>query len=192
MPFDLQWALASIWIGVAVVWIVAAFGNKPAVKREVSPSLLIQFVVKAAAFVLMTNASLWNGAPILRDRIVPETAFWGWLAIALTCAGMTFALSARFYLGREWSGTVTLKREHELKRGGPYSIVRHPIYTGLTLAAFGTTIGIGEVRAFAAMPLILIGWRIKANMEERFRTEQFGEQYESYRHDVKWLIPFVW
>lgn len=192
MPLDLHWALAWIWIGVTVIWVAAAFGNKPAVKRETLPSRLWQLLVMVAAFELAANAKLWPGIPILRARLMPATAAWGWIAIIVTCAGMAFALWARFYLGREWSGTVTLKRNHELKRGGPYAIVRHPIYTGITLAALGTAFGIGAVRAFVAVALLILGWRIKTNVEERFMTERFGEQYSRYRREVKWLIPFVW
>jgi protein-S-isoprenylcysteine O-methyltransferase Ste14 len=29
-------------------------------------------------------------------------------------------------------------------------------------------------------------------VEERFMVEQFGEQYQRYRREVKGLIPFVW
>ncbi len=192
MPFDLHWALAWIWIGVTAIWVVAAFGNKPVAKRERAPSRFVQLIFMILAAELMVRPERWNFLPVLRERLLPETPVVGWISLAITSAGMAFALWARFYLGRDWSGTVTVKQGHELKRGGPYAKVRHPIYTGLTLAALGTAIGIGEVRAFLAVPVILLGWRIKANVEERFMIEQFGEQYERYRREVKGLIPFVW
>ena len=192
MPFDLNWALGWVWIGVAILWVVAAFGNKPVAKREAGPSRLLQLVFMILAAELLVRPNRWNFWPVLRERLLPETPIVGWISLAVTCAGMAFAIWARFYLGREWSGTVTVKQGHELKCGGPYAHVRHPIYTGLTLAALGTAIGVGEVRAFVAVPLILAGWWIKAGVEERFMVEQFGEQYERYRSEVKGLIPFVW
>jgi len=48
-------------------------------------------------------------------------------------AGLTFSIWARRRLGRNWSGTVTLKKNHELIRTGLYRWVRHPIYTGLLI-----------------------------------------------------------
>ena len=53
-----------------------------------------------------------------------------WLGLVMLAAGLAFAVSARRYLGRNWSGTVTVKQDHELIRSGPYRFVRHPIYTG--------------------------------------------------------------
>lgn len=53
------------------------------------------------------------------------------------------AVWARVHLGRNWSGIVTVKEDHELIRTGPYGYVRHPIYTGLITGLIGT----GEVPA---------------------------------------------
>ena len=59
-----------------------------------------------------------------------------WLGLLMVVAGLAFAVWARVHLGRNWSGTVTVKENHELIRSGPYAIVRHPIYTGLLLACW--------------------------------------------------------
>lgn len=70
-----------------------------------------------------------------------------WLGLLMVICGLAFAVWARIHLGRNWSGTVTVKEDHELIRSGPYGIVRHPIYTGLLLAIAGTAIVFGEWRA---------------------------------------------
>ena len=57
---------------------------------------------------------------------------------------------------------------------GPYSIVRHPIYTGLLLALPGTALVVGGWRGLAAVALAFIGWRWKSLIEERVMVEQFG------------------
>ena len=44
---------------------------------------------------------------------------------------------------------MTVKEGHTLIRSGPYRLVRHPIYTGLLLALFGTALAIGA--AYAAL-----------------------------------------
>ena len=70
-----------------------------------------------------------------------------WIGLALLCAGLAFAVWARVELGRNWSGSVTVKEGHELIRSGPYAYVRHPIYTGLIAALIGTAVIIGTLRA---------------------------------------------
>src|SRR6185312_1899697 len=69
-----------------------------------------------------------------------------WIGIALLIAGLGFSIWARRRLGRNWSGTVTVKHDHELVRTGPYRWVRHPIYTGILLGFVGSTVALDEWR----------------------------------------------
>jgi protein-S-isoprenylcysteine O-methyltransferase Ste14 len=116
-----------------------------------------------------------------------------WIAgAALTVVGILSACCARFFLGRNWSATVTVKQDHELVRSGPYRLVRHPIYSGMLLAIFGTALFIGQVRGLLAVVLALCGWKWKSLQEESFMQEQFGDSYTVYRRQVKSLIPFIW
>lgn len=190
MPFDLHRVLIWIWIVVAVIWVAAAFGTKRAVKRQSPLTKLVEFACILAALELLFNPKPWPD--VLRQRIVPDEPLYGWLSLFIACAGMTFTLWARLILGRNWSGTVTVKENHELIQRGPYRIVRHPIYTGLSLAFLGTALAFGELRGLIGVPILVFGWKYKANVEERFMTETFGEQYQRYRSEVKGLIPFVW
>jgi len=77
-------------------------------------------------------------------------------------------------------------------RSGPYSVVRHPIYSGLILAVLGTTLVYGKAGCFVALPLTIVAWRKKSLIEEAFMREQFGAEYERYMRQVKALIPFLW
>jgi protein-S-isoprenylcysteine O-methyltransferase Ste14 len=83
-----------------------------------------------------------------------------------------------------------VKEDHALIRTGPYSRLRHPIYTGLLLAFLGTAMIVGEVRAFLAFVLLLISFAIKSQAEEARMRETFPE-YEQYRRETPALIPYV-
>jgi protein-S-isoprenylcysteine O-methyltransferase Ste14 len=61
-------------------------------------------------------------------------------------------------LGGNWSSSMTVKQDHQLIRQGPYSIVRHPIYSGLLLALLGTALALGELRGIVDLALALAGW----------------------------------
>jgi protein-S-isoprenylcysteine O-methyltransferase len=125
-------------------------------------------------------------------RFVRESSFIEYAGFAITVAGALLAVWARVYIGRNWSSNVTIKQNHELIQGGPYALVRHPIYSGLLLATLGTAITIGEVRGLIALPLSFAGWQMKSMVEERFMREQFGRQYVDYERRVRALIPFVY
>ncbi len=130
--------------------------------------------------------------PWFNARFVPRAPATAWIGLFITCAGIAFVIAARVHLGRNWSGTVTVKQDHTLISGGPYSVVRHPIYSGFLLAALGTAIYNGQVRSLVAIALAAGVTLQKIYLEEKFMTEQFGAQYLEYTREVKRLIPRVW
>src|ERR1700722_4326811 len=73
-------------------------------------------------------------------RLWPRTPVIELLGLALTILGCLFAVWARVTLGSNWSGLPTVRREHELITKGPYTLARHPIYTGILLALAGNAI----------------------------------------------------
>ena len=140
-------------------------------------------------FLLFWAASYFG---LLERRFLPDAMIYRWIGLLMTMAGVAFAIWARVILGRNWSGFVTVKQNHELIRTGPYALVRHPIYTGLTFAVLGTTIFDGHIKIIIlviAMVSVLIH---KMKMEEQFMSAQFGSEYASYRQKTKALVPFVW
>jgi protein-S-isoprenylcysteine O-methyltransferase Ste14 len=177
------------WIFAGLVWLIAALFTKRTERTEPLSSRLVQFGWTLLSVILLSFGRLPWGP--LGVRVIPRSFVLGNAGLALTIAGIAFALWARFYLGRNWSGRVTLKENHELIRTGPYAIVRHPIYSGFLLALTGTVIAIGEIRAILALVIVAIGLHFKSKTEERFMSEKFSEQYATYSREVKSLIPYI-
>lgn len=180
----ISWA----WLTFAVIWLVAAFTSKRTVRRQSASSRLLQIGLGVIAGLLIWGP--WSA--VLGREVVPPSLTSADIAVALTLAGIAFALWARFALGRNWSGTVTVKQDHELVQSGPYRIVRHPIYSGILLALLGTAIARGYIGAFIGVAVAALALRLKSLTEEGFMTEQFGSQYATYKRSVKALIPFMW
>ncbi|HUJ81552.1 MAG TPA: isoprenylcysteine carboxylmethyltransferase family protein, partial [Candidatus Acidoferrales bacterium] len=109
--------------------------------------------------------------------------------IALTAAGVAFAIWARAHLGKYWSGDVTIRQEHRLIRTGPYKYIRHPIYSGMLLALVGTVLVIGEFRAIIGFAIILLGFVKKARKEESFLQTQFGAGFEEHKRMTGFFLP---
>lgn len=128
----------------------------------------------------------------LDRRILPGAEGCALAGLMATAAGALVAIVARMYLGANWSGRATIKEGHELIRWGPYALVRHPIYSGLLLAAAGTAIASGEIRSLLALPALLAAFGLKIRAEERLLSEAMGESYLAYRQAVRSaIIPFV-
>src|SRR6266699_2527783 len=111
------------------------------------------------------------------------------LGVALTASGIAVAFWARWHLGTNWSGVVTLKEGHELIRTGPYRAIRHPIYTGILLALLGTAITFGEVRALLAVAIAWLSFYIKARREELFLSQEFGPGFAEHKQRTGMFLP---
>ena len=86
--------------------------------------------------------------------ILPRTKGLDCIALACVVLGLALTIWARIVLGKNWSSTVTFKENHERIVRGPYSLVRHPIYTGLLTMFFGTALSEGTLSGFIALPLV--------------------------------------
>lgn len=182
--------LRDLWLFIAAVWLLGAIRNKPIARRQpLAGQLLHRGLVVAGWFLLFSR--LFVAGP-LGWRFVKQSPVVSWIGVAVTAAGIAFMLWARLVLAGNWSGNVTVKESHTLVVRGPYRLVRHPIYAGITLASAGTALAVGEVHAAVGVVLVLAGWRLKWPVEERFMLEEFGSRYAEYRERVSALIPGIW
>jgi protein-S-isoprenylcysteine O-methyltransferase Ste14 len=183
------WVICA-WDAIILVWIVTALRLKQTVQRQGIGQRLQHTVVLAAAAVLLFFR--WPNLGPLDARAWPELASITVTGLALTFAGALMAIAARVYLGANWSGRPSIKAGHELIRNGPYAWVRHPIYTGLLLAALGTAVAFGHTRNLLALPLVLFGFWRKMRTEEQLMLQAFGDQYIEYKKSVKsGMIPYI-
>ncbi len=187
---DVQRIIPILWPGIFVLWAIAGATAKRTVRAQFDLRARAPVWVVILAWFLLLDPRFRPG--LLGLRFVPMTDATAYTGFALTAFGLAFAVWARFCIGRNWDGLVALKEDHQLVRGGPYAIVRHPIYSGFMLATLGTAIVDGEVAGLVSTAMIVVAWGYKARVEEAFMIEQFGAEYEQYRRDVKGLIPLIW
>jgi len=189
METSAHFIIPLLWLSWLAYWILAARNVKETARSESAGSRITHHIplIIGAALIAFPNA--FGGW--LEGDFVSRTAGWQLLAMALIALGLGFSVMARLWLGRNWSGTVTVKADHELIRSGPYAFVRHPIYTGLLLALAGTAFSVGKWRALIGFALIVVAIIRKLTIEERFMIEQFGKSYLDYRAEVPMLLPFL-
>jgi protein-S-isoprenylcysteine O-methyltransferase Ste14 len=171
--------VAVAWIAFWVYWLLAAVVAKRGtggVPRTPVGAVIVLLVL--IPFLVDTDA--------LEVHFPPLAA----VGAAIVLAGLGFAVWARVHLGRNWGMPMTQKDEPELITSGPYTLVRHPIYTGLLTAIVGTALAINLSALLVAAVLILYFWRA-ATVEERNLGATFPRAYPTYRARTKMLIPFV-
>ena len=185
------WIMNGVWLAWWVSWMLAAFWSDRAAKRPGIQNEIVYRVVIIAG-VLLLFGFLRMPAAERATRLWHTSTALGWTMVALTIAGLAFTWWARIHLGRLWSSSVTRKADHHVVDTGPYGIVRHPIYTGVIVAGLATAGLRGTGVAFAGALVLVVGWCVKARLEERFLREQLGrDAYDAYAARVPMLIPFA-
>lgn len=181
--------ISICWGIFCVVWLLAAIFTKRTVYRESSARRWRYLIPIVFGWFLIFRG--YRLAPAFNIHLIPETEAILVAAAILCLCGLALCLWARAVLGRNWSGTVTLKEDHELIVRGPYRLVRHPIYTGLIAMLIATWLEQGHIAGMIGLVLAFISFWIKSNNEEEVMRNQFPDQYHAYAARVKRIIPFI-
>lgn len=160
----------------------------PAVRAPRRATDRIPLVANIAAFGLFFASLLFlSGSPA--GSMALPLALPG---CTLALAGATLVLKSRAELGCAWSLLPKAGRDTGLVTTGPYRLVRHPIYLGLTLLAAGNALSFGGSVSLLIVSTGIVptfAWRARAEEGELSRT--FGEAFAVYRRRTRMIIPHL-
>jgi protein-S-isoprenylcysteine O-methyltransferase Ste14 len=132
--------------------IPAASTNLDAALLVISESLGVFLILtRRPAMAVSTRSLDWAlsfmavNAPLLATPAAASTFIPSQIATALMFAGMIIQISAKAVLWRSY-GLVPANRG--VKTGGPYRLVRHPMYAGYTLTHIGFLLGFPSLQNF--------------------------------------------
>ena len=175
-------AFAALWVGRLCYWWgsrLYEYAKGTSKKVEKSDHGLKDLLMIVALLFLITS---FNGQL--------QEIYRCFIGFVIAAAGIMFAIWARRYLGSNWSGGAKLKKGQTLVKTGPYAIVRHPIYTGLSVGIIGTAIAVGKYQSIISIVCILLFSWMRITAEEKLLTERFGKEYDQYKKEVKFaFIP---
>jgi protein-S-isoprenylcysteine O-methyltransferase Ste14 len=170
------------WLVFWIYWLAASAGVKAGRTRWT------RFAGFRVAIVLVALLLLRLG--VFKGRTVTRDPWLQVIGLVIFFLGLALAVWARVYLGRNWGMPMSEKADPELVTTGPYSTVRHPIYSGIILAMIGTTVA---VSLYWLVAVVLVGayFIYSAEMEERYMAGRFPDAYPKYKQSTKMLIPFI-
>jgi protein-S-isoprenylcysteine O-methyltransferase Ste14 len=113
------------------------------------------------------------------------------IGLILFIGGIIFRLYAIRTLGFFYSHRVRIRSEHQVIDGGPYSIVRHPAYTGMLSAHCGVVVLFFNWYCLAALLGLLLPAIIQRIQVEEHHLFQLSG-YSDYAEYRRRLIPFIW
>jgi len=134
------------------------------------------------------------------------------LGVSLVFLGAALRLTCYQYLGKLFTFDLTIMPSHTLIKSGPYSIVRHPAYTGSLCVMLGTCLvnltggswiaecrilgtGAGGVVTRLVVFGVLYGWWLsvgiyRARAEDGELKKLFGKEWTDYSKGVRWwFVP---
>src|SRR5215469_15657087 len=178
-------ACEIIWFSGLVAWYIIRYPFKRRAKKvSVINSLYdrrersLLALATVALFIVPLVYAL-TGFPTSFNRpVIPAIAGLG---VATLGAALFLFYRSHADLGRNWSISLEIRREHRLVSSGIYRFIRHPMYSSFFLMAVAQLLLLPNW--FAGITgLIGVGmlYAFRIRQEERMMMERFGAEYRDY------------
>ena len=185
----------------SILWVVFFISHSYLAAIPVKESLIskLKWSEQRYRFAYSFLSSLLVAAIYLTQFLFPKPLFlklenWVfYLGVFLLLIGIIFNLLAfKNISAREFIGLQARKtKADKLIQKGIYTLVRHPIYTGLISLMLGLVLL--QTTSYNALNflLILIYLPIGIYFEEQKLIQLYGQDYLVYKKKVKAIIPFL-
>jgi protein-S-isoprenylcysteine O-methyltransferase Ste14 len=198
LDWGMAWAYLGVYVGIIVINML--------VLLRVSPELI------AERGQIRQDAKEWDKwfggivsliGPLTTLLVAGLNARFGWpptLAPAIQLAALVGMALGYGFSGwamasnKFFAGLVRIQTErgHTVASGGPYRYVRHPGYSGWSLAYLVTPLVLGSVWALIPAALTVAVLIVRTALEDRTLQAEL-DGYADYARQVRYrLLPGVW
>ena len=143
---------------------------------------VLQVVMAAAIAVAGLLGPLWSGPPRVAGVIA---------GVILIGAGGLLAARGLADLGRNVTPFPMPREGTRLVDTGAYGLVRHPLYGGQILGAFGWGLATASPASIAGAVMLAVFFDLKARREEAWLVERV-DGYAAYRARTRRLLPWLY
>ena len=118
-----------------------------------------------------------------------ETFYWiQVVGLSIALAGAILAGVGRVYIDGYWGKDVyDYDEDNKVVTTGPYSKIRHPIYTGQILLVFGSAIVSGDLTMYVFLFLVLLLTQKRANNEELSLIHLYNDKKQTINEKISEL-----
>ncbi len=161
--------------------------DRAAIRREGWVAFAIRgsvFLFFIALFVLLALHR------IQIQKLAFPLPFWlRWAAFVLGLASLALWTWTHVELGRFWSAQLQLRTSHRLVTSGPYSRIRHPMYTAILGWAMSLGFVIANWVPFFLAACAVVFFVARVPREEQMMLEQFSDEYREYMKRTGRFFP---
>ncbi|MFT3838150.1 MAG: isoprenylcysteine carboxylmethyltransferase family protein [Myxococcaceae bacterium] len=187
---------AAFWAAFCITLLVNRGKSAPAEAPTVEPAVPAKTAPYSRALVgfhMTAFGVLYFGInmSVLPNQVMQWWPYQQWLGTAVIALGAVIACWALAYF-RSWRFRAQLDSGHQLATGGPFSVLRHPIYAALDLLAVGSLLWVPNVVTAVGTVMMFIGSDLRGRSEEKLLLAQFPVEYPKLMKRAKRFIPFVY
>ncbi len=161
--------------------------DRAAVEREGRGAFVTRLIV---FFLLIGWLVLYAiNPPWMQVLYFPLPVWLRWTGFVIGLAGLGFWTWTQAALGTAWSAQLQLREEHHLITSGPYTHIRHPLYTAMFFWAAGLALVAANWVFVGLVVLIVAGSIARVPREEQMMIERFGDEYRGYVQKTGRFFP---
>lgn len=125
----------------------------------------------------------------LTDKPVLDKNVWSIVILIITIVIWIYLSSNALKSHRKASSSVDAI--NYLAKGGIYNVIRHPMYVGDIILAWGLFFFYPTEQVLASVVWLTVILYIWMKLEERALLQKFGIEYETYIEEVPMVLPVV-
>jgi protein-S-isoprenylcysteine O-methyltransferase Ste14 len=141
----------------------------------------------SGVLMLPLAASVAPGAEIPRNEVALV------VGVVLAWLGLLLRWWSFRALGPYFTLVLKASPDQAVVDTGPYSVLRHPSYTGLLMTVLGCALMVGNWVGFVTCSAVVVAATIyRIRVEERALIDAVGDAYLDFATNRARLVPFVW
>lgn len=126
-------------------------------------------------------------------KLYDPVSYVDWFLFIVATIGIFICYSAYWSLGKFYTFSIGIRKDHRLVSSGPYRYLVHPGYTGQYTVILGSLLfyNVYWIPTIALLTYMIYIYARRIVYEEHMLTQQFGNDYHSFISERYRFIPFI-